>query len=64
MYYCPYDDAAVPMVMECVRLSAAATFHLIGRQDPIVAPITAALEVRLLIMIVDDSLMICTPWHH
>ena len=45
MYYCPYDDAAAPVLMECVRLSAAATFHLAGRQDPIVKPITAALEV-------------------
>ena len=45
MYFSPYDDAAFPMVLECVRLSSSAIFRFFKREDMYFGPLTLSLEL-------------------
>ena len=44
LYFSPFDDAAFPILMECVRLISSAIFRFFKQEDYYVGPITKGME--------------------
>ena len=45
LYFSPYDDAALPMLLECFRLASSAIFRFFQREDTLFGPLTQGMEL-------------------